>query len=250
MRTSHEESSRDPHVSARILQFISLIVSVVLRRARATSEPPSILSRLRSPALSDLSRKRKVDANRVPPLGKKRASSQALNATYVRKSVKPAQRALEFPGEHLVESVGSLFCRACRECLCVKRSVVKNAFPSNPSLQSQWAAYGISCDQPGIDCFHKRLGDDQSNPMKAFKAARFLSPFKMNEIQPMAMDIDDLRAFPFLVGDISGLKTELPTYLAQAADVSTGVDTLRWWKDHSEDLPCWSSAAKKVFLLQ
>ena len=92
----------------------------------STSEPPSILSRLRSPALSDLSRKRKVDANRVPPLGKKRASSQALNATYVRKSVKPAQRAHEFPGEHLVESVGSLFCRACRECLCVKRRVVLN----------------------------------------------------------------------------------------------------------------------------
>jgi len=135
-------------------------------------------------------------------LGKKRASGQALNATYVPKSVKPAQRALEFPGEHVVESAGSLFCRACRECLCVKRSVVKNAFPSNPSLQSQWAAYGISCVQPGIDYFHKRLADDQSNPMKAFKTARFLSPFKMNEIQPMAMDIDDLRAFPFLVGDI------------------------------------------------
>lgn len=59
-------------------------------------------------------------------MGKKRASGQALNATYVPKSVKPAQRALEFPGEHLVESAGSLFCRACRECLCVKRSVVLN----------------------------------------------------------------------------------------------------------------------------
>jgi len=57
---------------------------------------------------------------------KKRASGQALNATYIPKSVKPAQRALEFPGEHLVESAGSLFCRACRECLCVKRSVVLN----------------------------------------------------------------------------------------------------------------------------
>jgi len=130
------------------------------------------------------------------------------------------------------------------------QAVAKNAFPSNPSLQSQWAAYAISCVQPGIDYFRKRLGDDQSNPMKAFKAARSLSPFKMNEIQPMAMDIDDLQAFPFLVGDISRLKTELPTYLAQAADVSTGVDTLRRWKDHSEDLPCWSSATKKVFLLQ
>jgi len=43
------------------------------------------------------------------------------------------------------------------------QAVAKNAFPSNPSLQSQWAAYAISCVQPGIDHFHKRLGDDQSN---------------------------------------------------------------------------------------
>lgn len=32
--------------------------------------------------------------------------------------------------------------------------------------------------------------------------------------------------------------------------VSTAVDTLRWWENHSSDLPWWSSAVRKMFLLQ
>ena len=82
-------------------------------------------SLLRSPTLSDLSRKRRIDAN-PPPLGRKRASGQALHAKYVPKSITPTQRAREFPDEHLIVSAGKLFCRACRETLCTKRSVVQN----------------------------------------------------------------------------------------------------------------------------
>ena len=63
------------------------------------------------------------DAN-PPPSGKKRSSGQALTAGYVPKSISLTQRAREFPNEQLVESGGKLFCRACRETLCVKRSVV------------------------------------------------------------------------------------------------------------------------------
>ena len=65
-------------------------------------------------------------------------------------------------------------------------------------------------------------------------------------MQPTTSDIDYLQAFPFLVNDISALKAELPAYLACAADVSNAVDTLRWWEDHSNDLPCWSSAVRSV----
>lgn len=106
------------------------------------------------------------------------------------------------------------------------------------------------CVQGGIDYFHKRLRDDEINPIKAFKVARLFSPAKINEMQPTTSDIDDFHAFPFLVNDISALKAEIPSYLALAADVSTTVDTLRWWENHSSDLPCWSSAVRKVFLLQ
>ena len=59
-------------------------------------------------------------------MGKKRASGQALNTTYIPRGITPSQRASEFPGEQLVESAGKLFCRACKETLCLKRSVVLN----------------------------------------------------------------------------------------------------------------------------
>lgn len=83
------------------------------------------------------------------------------------------------------------------------QAVVRNAFPGNPTLQSQWTVYAKSCIQVGIDYFHKRLGDDEVNPIKAFKAARFFSPSKVNEMQPTTSDIDDFQAFPFFVNDIS-----------------------------------------------
>ena len=94
------------------------------------SECSSLLARLRSPTVSDLCRKRKIDAN-PPPSGKKRSSGQALTAGYVPKYISPTQRAREFPDEQLVESGGKLFCRACREILCVKRSVVSNHVKSS-----------------------------------------------------------------------------------------------------------------------
>ena len=43
---------------------------------------------------------------------------------------------------------------------------------------------------------------------------------KVNEMKPMATDVNDLWAFPFLEEHLNGLKAELPTYLALA----TGVD--------------------------
>ena len=62
------------------------------------------------------------------------------------------------------------------ECYPNLQAVVRNAFPGNPTLQNHWAVYAKCCIQSGVDYFHKRLGDDEVNPMKAFKAARFISP--------------------------------------------------------------------------
>ena len=104
-------------------------VGTVASTSTTSSERSSCsspLARLRSPTVSDMCRKRKIDANNPPPSGKKRSSGQALTARYVPKTISPAQRAREFPEEQLVESGGKLFCRACRETLCVKRSVVLN----------------------------------------------------------------------------------------------------------------------------
>ena len=64
--------------------------------------------------------------------------------------------------------------------------------------------------------------------------------------------VDSLGAFPFLnkPSILNSLKVELSTYLASAQDVSPEYDTLSWWKGFSQDLPCWSSAARDVVLVQ
>ena len=125
------------------------------------------------------------------------------------------------------------------------QAVVREAFPSNLPVQNQWITYAMACVKPGIDYFHAQLGDD--GVMKAFKAARLFSPHRLSEIQPSARDIDILRAFPFLRHGVNSLQAKLPTYLSLSADVSAAIDSLKWWKDHNEDLPHWSSAVQKVF---
>ena len=46
------------------------------------------------------------------------------------------------------------------------------------------------------------------------------------------------------------LEQELSTLLAKAAGLDKDVDPLQWWKNHSNDLPYWSTAAKKILLVQ
>ena len=69
-------------------------------------------------------------------------------------------------------------------------------------------------------------------------------------MQPTSQDVDSLQAFPFLKGSVSSLKQELPSYLAKATDLDKNVTPLNWWKDHSNDLHCWSAAAKMILLVQ
>ena len=96
---------------------------------------PTILDRLRAPVPSHLARKRKVHANPPPPVGKKRSTSLLRKSDP--HSIQPKQRASEFPGEELVESAGRLFCRACREDIAIKRSVVVNHINSNKHKESK-----------------------------------------------------------------------------------------------------------------
>ena len=51
-------------------------------------------------------------------------------------------------------------------------------------------------------------------------------------------------------GDIEGMKSELPTYLAAAEDVSPQTDPCEWWKHHSADIPIWARVFRKVALIQ
>ena len=79
----------------------------------STDDPPveviSLLSRLKYPAKSDLSRKGKIQHN--PPKGKKRSSTHHKKDP----KVKASEHVKEFPNENLAVSGSHLFCNACRE---------------------------------------------------------------------------------------------------------------------------------------
>ena len=72
----------------------------------------------------------------------------------------------------------------------------------------------------------------------AFKAACLFLPLKVVELKPDAAAVDSLQSFPFFEESvIAALKSELPSYLAKAADIDAGFDQLVWCKDHTVDLP-------------
>ena len=85
----------------------------------------SLMTVLRCAQPAAISRKRKVRNN--PPTGEKRSCRRSLSDP---KSVTPSQRVKEHPGETLCVSNAKLFCRACREELCLKANVLKNHLKS------------------------------------------------------------------------------------------------------------------------
>ena len=106
--------------------------------------------------------------------------------------------------------------------------------------------------EPGLIYFQKKFTDELSGTVAAFKAARLFVPHKVDDMKPDASALDTLKAFPFLDNStvLDALKQELPTYLAKAADTSSSIQTLLWWKNNSNELPNWSAAAAKVALVQ
>ena len=86
----------------------------------STSTASSLLARLRSPRPSDLARKRQVKSN--PPRGARKGKG---TVTADPKTVSPSDRVKAYHGEHFTVSNKKLFCRACREELAVKKSVIE-----------------------------------------------------------------------------------------------------------------------------
>jgi len=73
------------------------------------------------------------------------------------------------------------------------RSLLQRAFPPSRSrgstctsqpLQQRIVQYGTACVQPGLDYFEKHFNSSLKDTLSAFKAARYFSPLKMNNIQP------------------------------------------------------------------
>ena len=124
MATSTSSSSLD---SASVENFSSAVDSVMEETSSSHSSERetvvrTIINSLKSPAPSQLARKRKIHSN--PPTGVKRRTT-TVKADYEPKSVTPTSRVREFPGEYLTVSGGNLFCSACREPVSLKKSTIK-----------------------------------------------------------------------------------------------------------------------------
>ena len=123
----------------------------------------------------------------------------------------------------------------------------------DPSHEA-WVAYGKSCVQPGLDYFERQLASPSGlkQSVQIFRGCRLFSPQKVYVMQPNTSAIDQaLNTIPFLnTQQVDGLKSELPAYLARAADTDQQFDISEWWKRNASDLPNWSAAAKKILLIQ
>ena len=87
----------------------------------------------------------------------------------------------------------------------------------------QWQDYALSCVQPGYRYYLGRLNDSMKIPLASFKAARLLSPHKVQELQLHCTTVDSFTSFPFVdLTMLAHLKGELPQYIAEA-DVSPEV---------------------------
>ena len=105
------------------------------------------------------------------------------------------------------------------------------------------------CIQPGIDYFNHQLTTTLQRSLTVFKAARLFSPQKMQDMQPSASSIDSLSTFPFFdEEDLGRLNSELPIHFSKAVDLDASIGPLQWWQHN--DLPYWSSAGRKVVLVQ
>lgn len=100
------------------------------------SEPPSILTRLRAPTLSDLARKQKIKQPAKCTGRAKKHKAGAPNFTDP-KTTTPAEHVKQFPGECLAVRSGKLFCDACREEIALKKVLSKATSTLERSIKVQ-----------------------------------------------------------------------------------------------------------------
>ena len=123
--------------------------------------------------------------------------------------------------------------------------------PTHP-LHEHWVTYARSCVQDGLDYFNNQLASSLKVPLAVFKGCRLFSPQRVREMKPTGSLLDQsLSCLPFLDADeLERLESELPAYLAQVCDLDPDFNPLEWWKQNAPVLPSWSSAAKKILLVQ
>ena len=129
-------------------------------------------------------------------------------------------------------------------------AVAQHLSGGNPSREQQAIAYAKACCNAAYSYFKEKFDNDLQPLVSAFKAALYLSPSRINELKPTAIDMDAFKAFPFLTTElIEGLKCELPEYLATAEDQ---IDVVEWWKQNEQNgrMPHWTETCRLVLLVQ
>ena len=126
------ESLSEPSVSFSLSSTDSDSDSVEISGSRISTDKqvdvPSLLDRLKSPAPSELSRKRKTRRNPA----KEKRSKGAVAAEPV-----PTTRIREFPNQNLSIVSSKLFCIAYRENLSMKKSVIIQHIKSSKHINGK-----------------------------------------------------------------------------------------------------------------
>ena len=106
-RVAVEDGGHSENESDQVTNISSQAVSIESDSSmRSGNSSVSLLSVLKAPNMSELSRKRKVTKN--PPTGKRRARSSCPSNP---KGIKPQQRVKEYPTEPFIVSSSKLFAR-------------------------------------------------------------------------------------------------------------------------------------------
>lgn len=100
----------------------------------------------------------------------------------------------------------------------------------------------------------RKFNVDLLDAVAAFKAVRVMCPVIVCWLRPTQATVEALRIFPFLYSDgtFNSLVRELPQYMTASQDLVIECEEkkVKWWQLLEEQLPYWSSAVKKVLLLQ
>ena len=131
-------------------------------------------------------------------------------------------------------------------------AVVESIARGKNDAQLKWMRHARECIKPAIKYFEEHLKADLMDiPLKAFKAARYFSPHYVKKIKPESADLSSLLNLPFITSSkLSELKDEFPKYYVLAAEVSSDISSLDFWKDHTASIQRWSNTAQNVLLLQ
>ena len=163
---------------------------------------------------------------------------------------------------YVLKGDGPLVLSAYKEIQQLRASIRNEYYPnvvavarrlSTASTQcDQLVRYAKNCIKPGYEYFNTKFDEDLSITLSMFKCLRLFDPSFVADAHPVCEDIEDLRVLPFYNSDstINNLKREMPTYAAEAEDVSSQTDWTDWWEKKADKLPEWSNACRKALLLQ